>query len=70
MDAAAKPPRTGLRRLPQPGTPRLPTGNQLLPLPLPLLASGRHYRGCRAQPDLTPFSIHVRMWRVSPPAPA
>ncbi|PSD21570.1 hypothetical protein C7E13_21050 [Stenotrophomonas maltophilia] len=55
MDAAAKPPRTGLRRLPQPGPPRLPTENQLLPLPLPLPASGRHYRGCRAQPSLPPL---------------
>ncbi|OWQ66200.1 hypothetical protein CEE57_19555 [Stenotrophomonas maltophilia] len=32
MDAAAKPPWTGLRRPPQSGPPRLPTGNQLLPL--------------------------------------
>ncbi|OWQ82149.1 hypothetical protein CEE62_03820 [Stenotrophomonas maltophilia] len=30
MDAAAKPPGTGLRRLPQPDPPRQPTGNQLL----------------------------------------
>ncbi|MBA0462608.1 hypothetical protein D7Y60_18790 [Stenotrophomonas maltophilia] len=60
--AAAKPPRTGLRRLPQPDPPRHPTGNPLLRLllPLPLLlplrlpASGRHYRRCRAQPGRTP----------------
>ncbi|PSD24348.1 hypothetical protein C7E13_05595 [Stenotrophomonas maltophilia] len=30
MDAAAKPPGTGLRRPPQPDPPRLPTGNRLL----------------------------------------
>ncbi|MBA0284630.1 hypothetical protein D7Y12_05075 [Stenotrophomonas maltophilia] len=30
MDAAAKPPGTGLRRLPQPDPPRHPTGSQLL----------------------------------------
>ncbi|OWR33459.1 hypothetical protein CEE55_11675 [Stenotrophomonas pavanii] len=30
MDAAAKPPRMGLRRLPQPDPPRLPTGSPLL----------------------------------------
>ncbi len=32
LDAAAQPPWTGLRRLPPPDPPRLPTGNQLLPL--------------------------------------
>ncbi|MBA0384371.1 hypothetical protein B9Y76_08400 [Stenotrophomonas maltophilia] len=32
MDAAAKPPRTGLRRLPPPDPPRHPTGILLLPL--------------------------------------
>ncbi|PJL03203.1 hypothetical protein B9Y85_05995 [Stenotrophomonas maltophilia] len=30
MDAAAKPPATGLRRPPQPDPPRHPSGNQLL----------------------------------------
>ncbi|TGQ49520.1 16S rRNA (guanine(966)-N(2))-methyltransferase RsmD, partial [Mesorhizobium sp. M1C.F.Ca.ET.212.01.1.1] len=30
MDAAAKPPWMGLRRLPQPDPPRHPTGSQLL----------------------------------------
>ncbi|OWQ65434.1 hypothetical protein CEE58_06330 [Stenotrophomonas maltophilia] len=30
MDAAAKPPWMGLRRLPQPDPPRHPTGNPLL----------------------------------------
>ncbi|KAA9003417.1 hypothetical protein FJU31_03680 [Stenotrophomonas cyclobalanopsidis] len=30
MDAATKPPRTGLRRPPHPGPPRLSSGNQLL----------------------------------------
>ncbi|OWQ64162.1 hypothetical protein CEE58_09180, partial [Stenotrophomonas maltophilia] len=44
MDAAAKPPWTGLRRLPKPDPPRHPTGNQLLlrplPLPLPLRVQG------------------------------
>ncbi len=51
MDAAAKPPRMGLRRPPQPDPPRLPTGNPLLLrllLFLRLPASGRHYCGCRA----------------------
>ena len=37
MDAAAKPPWTGLRRLPQPDPPRHPTGNPLLLLLLLLL---------------------------------
>ncbi|QGL67489.1 hypothetical protein FEO86_09455 [Stenotrophomonas maltophilia] len=58
--AAAKPPRTGLRRLPQPDPPRHPTGNPLLPLLLPLRlrlpASGRHYRRRRAQPGRTPLN--------------
>ena len=57
MDAAAKPPWTGLRRLLQPDPPRLPTGNQLLLLLFLLLlrlpASGRHYCRCRAQPCRT-----------------
>ncbi|CAQ44992.1 hypothetical protein Smlt1453 [Stenotrophomonas maltophilia K279a] len=53
-----------LQRPLQPDPPRPAAGNQLLLLPLP--ASGRHYHGCRALPGLTPFSIHVRMWRVSP----
>ncbi|MBA0310178.1 hypothetical protein B9Y85_06275 [Stenotrophomonas maltophilia] len=34
MDAAAKPPRTGLRRLPQPDPPRHPTDCPLLTLTL------------------------------------
>ncbi|REC83017.1 hypothetical protein DXT57_17160, partial [Stenotrophomonas maltophilia] len=42
-----------LQRPLQPDPPRLPTGNQLLPLPLP--ASGLHYRGCRAQPCQIPL---------------
>ncbi len=37
MDAAAKPPWTGLRRLPPPDPPRHPSGNQLLTLMLTLL---------------------------------
>ncbi|MEW4987273.1 hypothetical protein ABTM74_16915, partial [Stenotrophomonas geniculata] len=37
MDAAAKPPWKGLRRLPQPDPPRHPTGNPLLLLLLLLL---------------------------------
>ena len=37
MDAAAKPPWTGLRRPPQPDPPRHPTGSQLLLLLLLLL---------------------------------
>ncbi|HEP1205300.1 TPA: hypothetical protein QEN11_00150 [Stenotrophomonas maltophilia] len=57
-----------LQRPLQPDPPRPAAGNQLLLLPLP--ASGRHYHGGRAQPGLTPFSIHVRMWRVSLPAHA
>ena len=38
-------PEGDLQRPPQPGPPRHPIGNQLLPLPLPLRlpASGRHY---------------------------
>ncbi|OWQ69101.1 hypothetical protein CEE56_15205 [Stenotrophomonas maltophilia] len=52
MDAATEPPWTDSRRPPQPDPPRHPTGNPLLLrlLLLRLPASGRHYRGCRAQP--------------------
>ncbi|PWQ86184.1 hypothetical protein DKY64_09770 [Stenotrophomonas maltophilia] len=49
MDAAAKPPRTGLRRPPQPDPPGQPSGSQLLTLTLtltlPLRVQGR--RPCR-----------------------
>ncbi|MBA0383308.1 hypothetical protein B9Y76_17005 [Stenotrophomonas maltophilia] len=45
MDAAAKPPRTGLRRPPQPDPPGHPSGSQLLTLTLPLRVQGR--RPCR-----------------------
>ena len=50
MDAAAKPPWTGLRRPRTPAPPRHPTECTLLLLLLLLLlpASGRHYRRCRA----------------------
>ncbi|TPD99307.1 hypothetical protein FJP65_04590 [Stenotrophomonas maltophilia] len=47
MDAAAKPPWTGLRRPPQPDPPRHPSGNPLWLSLLRLPASGRHYRGAR-----------------------
>ncbi len=56
MDAAAKPPWTGLRRLPQPDPPRHPTGNQLLPLPWPLRVQG-------AALQINPYSCESRvMW--------
>ncbi len=42
MDAAAKPPWKGLRRLPQSDPPRHPTLCQLLPLPL-----FRQVQGCK-----------------------
>ncbi|PJL48806.1 hypothetical protein E4420_14180 [Stenotrophomonas maltophilia] len=70
MDAAAKPPRTGLRRPPQPDPPRHPTEWPLLQLPLPLPASGRHYRGCRAQPCKAPPSPYPAEWVYSRPVPA
>ncbi|PJL64896.1 hypothetical protein B9Y61_13510 [Stenotrophomonas maltophilia] len=48
MDAAAKPPGTGLRRLPQPDPPRLPTDSQLLPLTLTLIRLRlRQVQGCK-----------------------
>ncbi|MBA0336049.1 16S rRNA (guanine(966)-N(2))-methyltransferase RsmD, partial [Stenotrophomonas maltophilia] len=40
MDAAAKPPWTGLRRPPQPDPPRHPTECPLLTLTLPLIQAG------------------------------
>ncbi|PAM71598.1 hypothetical protein CEK00_10220 [Stenotrophomonas maltophilia] len=40
MDAAAKPPWMGLRRLPQPDPPRHPTDRSLLLLLLPLRVQG------------------------------
>jgi len=46
MDAAAKPPRMGLRRLPQPDPPRLPTGSPLL---LRLLLLPQHAAGAGLQ---------------------
>ncbi|MBR7550947.1 hypothetical protein KC220_20615, partial [Mycobacterium tuberculosis] len=57
MDAAAKATGTYLRRPPQPDPPRFLTGNPLLLrlLLLRLPASGRHYRGCRAQPGRQPL---------------
>ncbi|RTQ89565.1 hypothetical protein EKL94_09275 [Stenotrophomonas maltophilia] len=53
MDAAAKATGTYLRRPPQPDPARHPTECTLLLLRLP--ASGRHYRGCRAQPGRQPL---------------
>ncbi len=55
MDAATKPPWTGLRRPLQPDPPRHPAPSRLLLrlLLLRLPASGRHYRGCRVQPGRT-----------------
>ncbi len=60
MDAAAKPPRMGLRRLPQPDPPRHPTECTLLPLLLlrPLL---RRVQGAALQ--INPYSCGSRvMW--------
>ena len=56
MDAAAKPPWTGLRRPLQPDPPRHPTECTLLLrlLLLRLPASGRHYRGGRVHPGQAP----------------
>ncbi|PJO54087.1 hypothetical protein CR156_18860 [Stenotrophomonas lactitubi] len=54
MDAAAKPPRTGLRRPPPPDPPRHPT--ECAPLPLPLIrqvqgaALPDHHRWLQQQP--------------------
>jgi len=72
MDGATELTGTYLQRPPQPDPPRHPTECQLLLLLLLLLllrlllrllllllrlpASGRHYRGCRAQPGRTPYS--------------
>ena len=53
MDGAIEATGMYLRRPPQPEPPRLPSGSQLLTLLLKLPASGRHYRGCRAQPCRT-----------------
>ncbi|TFZ43719.1 hypothetical protein E5C33_17090 [Stenotrophomonas maltophilia] len=54
MDAAAKPPRTGLRRLPQPDPPCLSTGSPLLTLTLTLI---RQVQGAALpiNPLLRPF---------------
>ncbi|PAM74206.1 hypothetical protein CEK00_02410 [Stenotrophomonas maltophilia] len=56
MDGATEPPGTDSRRPPQPDPPRHPTGSPLLLrlLLLRLPASGRHYRGGRAQPGRSP----------------
>ena len=56
MDAAAKLTGTYLQRPRTPTPPRHPTDSTLLLLLLLLRlpASGRHYRGCRAQPCRTP----------------
>ncbi|MBA0433091.1 hypothetical protein D7Y55_00570 [Stenotrophomonas maltophilia] len=62
MDAAAKPPGTGLRRPPQPDPPRHPTDSRLLLLLLLSPASGRHYQQVQgaALPN-TPLMLRRRM---------
>ncbi|MRI42718.1 hypothetical protein D5301_10780 [Stenotrophomonas sp. MH181796] len=59
MDAAARPPGTGLRRPPQPDPPRHPTKCTLLLLRLP--ASGRHYRGAGRSPANKPQPQNIRL---------
>ncbi|PTT40365.1 hypothetical protein DBR33_14535 [Stenotrophomonas sp. HMWF022] len=62
MDAAAKPPRTGSRRPPQPDPPRHPTGNQLLLLLLLPWLEG--LCGCRAQPGRPRPFAHVNAYSI------
>src|SRR6185437_11294930 len=64
MDAAAKPPRTGLRRPPQPDPPRHPTECTLLLL----MCCCRS--GCRVQPGPSPPSPYPAEWVYSRPVPA
>ncbi|RXK67763.1 hypothetical protein ERT44_07350 [Stenotrophomonas sp. MA5] len=59
MDAATKPPWTGLRRPAQPDPPRHPTKCTLLPLRLP--ASGRHYWGAGRSPADEPDPQNIRL---------
>ncbi|MBP2481433.1 hypothetical protein J3A72_001725 [Stenotrophomonas sp. PvP093] len=67
MDAAAKPPGTGLRRLPQPDPPRLPTDSQLLPLTLIPQVQG--CKPCRPPPYLRGASCSSISQDFSPRAP-
>ncbi len=69
MDAAAKPPRMGLRRLPQPDPPRLPTGSPLLlRLLLLLLLQLQLAAGAGRSPADKPRPATVR--RTGNPGPA
>ena len=65
-------PEGDLQRPLQPDPPRHPTDSPLLPLPLPLLLLLLLLLPLRvpgaARPG--PSSIHVRIWRVLPPAGA
>ncbi len=64
MDAAAKPPWTGLRRLPQPDPPRQTTECPLLPLLLLLLRPLlRRVQGAALQN--TPYSCGSRVMWIS-----
>ncbi|MBA0518517.1 hypothetical protein D7T59_03590 [Stenotrophomonas maltophilia] len=62
MDAAAKPPRTGLRRLPQPDPPRHPPVAQLLTLTLILQVQG--CKPCRTTPPPTKVGRPARQRRT------
>jgi hypothetical protein len=59
MDAAAKPPRKGLRRLPPPDPPRHPTECLLLPLQLKLL---QQVQGCKPCRTHTPHTTGILCW--------
>ncbi|PJL68455.1 hypothetical protein B9Y75_12650 [Stenotrophomonas maltophilia] len=62
MDAATKPPWTGLRRPPQPDPPRHPTECPLLPLTLPLLRPLQVQGGSPANQN-TPTARNARSGR-------
>gem|GEM_PF-3783150 len=63
MDAATKPPWTGLRRPPQPDPPRHPTDSQLLTLTLLWPAAGAGQQPCKENPTLSTGAVLL-------PAPA
>ncbi len=64
MDAATELTWTHLQRPPQPDPPRQPTDSRLLTLPLP--ASGRHYRRCRAASPAEHHPYFKRSSRLPP----
>ncbi|PJL06091.1 hypothetical protein B9Y63_02425 [Stenotrophomonas maltophilia] len=64
MDAAAKPPRMGLRRLPQPDPPRHPSIAQLLTLTLTLILQVQGCKPCRTNPPPTKVGRPARQRRT------